>query len=179
MLHTARLYQHAPLALLILTLLGCQSSVRFTSSTSGKSTSSVPRTYASSEQSLTPLQRRIITSAEKFLGVPYCYGGTSTKCTDCSGFVQQVFAGSGVGVPRTAAEQYTVGTEIEPEEWSIGDLVFFDFNGGISHVGIYAGGGNIIHASTSKGVIRQPLSDDYLSSGFVGIRRILPALTGR
>ncbi|MFN8361765.1 MAG: C40 family peptidase [Candidatus Kapaibacterium sp.] len=173
------LCQNILIVILILTLVGCQSSVRFSSSTHGKSTNSIPPSNSSSEQSLTALQRRIITSAESFLGVPYCYGGTSTKCTDCSGFVQQVFAGSGVGVPRTAAEQYAVGKEVESEEWSIGDLVFFDFSGGISHVGIYIGGGNIIHASTSKGVIRQPLSDDYLSSGFVGIRRILPALTGR
>ncbi|MBK9249273.1 MAG: C40 family peptidase [Ignavibacteria bacterium] len=90
-----------------------------------------------------------------------------------------MFANSGVGVPRTAAEQYAKGNEVEPEEWNIGDLVFFDFTGGISHVGIYVGGGNIIHASTSKGVIRQPLTDDYLASGYVGTRRIVPSLTGR
>jgi cell wall-associated NlpC family hydrolase len=140
---------------------------------------SLPQSYTSSEQTLTPLQRKIIASAEKFLGVPYCYGGASTQCTDCSGFVRQVFASSGVGVPRTAAEQYTAGNSIESEELSIGDLVFFDFSGGISHVGIYIGGGNIIHASTSRGVIRQPLSDEYLASGYVGSRRILPSLTGR
>ncbi|MBK9249272.1 MAG: hypothetical protein IPM69_14445 [Ignavibacteria bacterium] len=78
MIRQLPLNPHIFIALLILILVGCQSSVRFTSSTVGKSKGSATQSYNLSEHSITPFQHKIISSAEKFLGVPYCYGGKST-----------------------------------------------------------------------------------------------------
>jgi len=98
---------------------------------------------------------------------------------DCSGFVQRVYSSVGVQLPRTAAEQFNASKSIAASDSKAGDLIFFSFIGsGISHVGIYAGNNEVIHASSSRGVIRQPLNDSYLSAGYAGVRRVIPSLTG-
>ena len=102
------------------------------------------------------LPQSIIKTAERFLGVPYLWGGTSIKGVDCSGFTQQVFALNGILLPRNASAQAKVG---EPVEISAGlhnlkpgDLLFFaktkeDGSARINHVAIYIGGGKIIQSS--------------------------------
>jgi len=111
-------------------------------------------------------------SALRFLGVPYVFGGTSTSGFDCSGFVQHVFAMLGVGVPRTADAQYDFGRPAVGGPRA-GDLVFFDTYGGVSHVGIYLGGGEFVHASSSHGVMVSHLSESYWASRYVGARRLI------
>jgi peptidoglycan DL-endopeptidase CwlO len=110
--------------------------------------------------------------ALRFLGVPYVFGGTSTSGFDCSGFVQHVFAMMGIALPRTADAQYDVGrpTVGGPHP---GDLVFFDTYGGVSHVGIYLGGGKFVHASSSHGVMVSHLSDSYWAARYVGSKRLI------
>jgi cell wall-associated NlpC family hydrolase len=111
-------------------------------------------------------------SAMRFLGVPYVFGGTSTSGFDCSGFVQHVFAMLGIAVPRTADAQYDVGHRAVGGPHP-GDLVFFDTYGGVSHVGIYLGHGEFVHASSSHGVMVSHLSESYWAARYVGAKRLI------
>ena len=120
------------------------------------------------------IARRIISSAMDYMGVPYVFGGTSPYGFDCSGYVQYVFANAGVSLPRTADVQYEEGTPISTAELVPGDLVFFTtYTYGASHVGIYVGDGNFIHASSSRGVTISSLNESYYSTHYIGARRIL------
>lgn len=93
----------------------------------------------------------LTTTAYKYIGIPYAYGGTTTSGFDCSGFTQQVFQDLGISLTRTSSGQYSQGSAVSSK--LPGDLVFFDTSGkGISHVGIYIGDNQFIHASSSKGV---------------------------
>lgn len=118
---------------------------------------------------------QIIDNAKKLLGTPYVWGGTSPKGFDCSGFVQYVFNQSGIQLPRTTTEQYTVGTYVPKSSLQPGDLVFLQntYRQGISHVGIYVGDGKMIHASSSKGVVISSLSTSYYTQHYYGARRVL------
>ncbi|MFY9631545.1 MAG: C40 family peptidase [Candidatus Cybelea sp.] len=114
----------------------------------------------------------LTTSALRFLGVPYVFGGTSTSGFDCSGFVQHVFGLMGISLPRTADAQYDVGRPTVGGPRA-GDLVFFDTYGGVSHVGIYLGRGKFVHASSSHGVMVSKLSDSYWAARYVGAKRLI------
>lgn len=122
---------------------------------------------------------KVIAYAKKFKGVRYVYGGESPKGFDCSGFTQYVYKSMGVSLNRTAASQATQGTKIKKADLRPGDLVFFDTNGGhnnISHVGIYIGGGQFIHASsgrTTKRVTISDLTDGFYANTYMTARRIL------
>jgi len=111
-------------------------------------------------------------SALRFLGVPYVFGGTTSSGFDCSGFVQHVFAMLGIGLPRTADAQYDAGRPAVGGPRA-GDLVFFDTYGGVSHVGIYLGHGEFVHASSSHGVMVSHLSESYWASRYVGAKRLI------
>lgn len=114
----------------------------------------------------------LVDNAMSLVGVPYVFGGTSRNGFDCSGYTQYVFKGSGVSLPRTSWSQFNVGTSIEKDELQSGDLVFFTtYAKGPSHVGIYIGGGNFIHASNS-GVKVTSLNDGYYAKSYLGARRV-------
>ncbi len=82
----------------------------------------------------------------QFIGNPYVYGGTSlTQGADCSGFTYRIYADFGYSIPRTSTAQRSFGTAVTLEEAQPGDLVCYD-----GHVGMYCGGGYIVHASTAK-----------------------------
>ena len=120
------------------------------------------------------ISRRIISDAMQYIGVPYVFGGTTPYGFDCSGYVKYVFAQAGISLPRTADAQYEVGTPISSAELIPGDVVFFTtYTYGASHVGIYVGDGNFIHASSSSGVTISSLSSAYWSSHYIGSRRIV------
>lgn len=94
------------------------------------------------------LRAQIVDFALQFEGNPYVYGGTSlTNGADCSGFVMSVFAQFGYSLPRVAADQYYQSVQKSVADLEPGDLVFY--GSGISHVALYIGDGQIIHASTS------------------------------
>ena len=101
---------------------------------------------------------RVVPTAERYLGTPYRYGGTSPVTGfDCSGFVQYVFARNRVKLPRTSRQQAKTGKAMPRRFASLapGDLVMFAERGEpISHVAIYAGHNRIIHASSSGGAVR-------------------------
>lgn len=95
----------------------------------------------------------IVDYALQFVGNPYVYGGTSlTNGADCSGFVQTVFKDNDITLERTAGAQSQGGDSIELENIEPGDLLFYGGSGdyGIGHVAIYAGDGQIVHASSSR-----------------------------
>jgi len=101
--------------------------------------------------------RRVISTGEQYIGVPYRYGGTSPRTGfDCSGFVQYIYAQQGVDLPRTSRQMAGVGTAVEPSEraLAVGDLMLFSQGGRISHVAIYAGNGRFIHSSSSGHGVR-------------------------
>jgi gamma-D-glutamyl-L-lysine dipeptidyl-peptidase len=90
----------------------------------------------------------ILDAAQRYLGAPYLWGGKSIWGIDCSGFVQMVFGMCGIQLPRDAAAQALVGTEVSFEQRRAGDLAFFvNASGKIHHVGLVLPDGNIRHAS--------------------------------
>ena len=82
----------------------------------------------------------------QFIGNPYVYGGTSlTNGADCSGFTYRIYADFGYTIPRTSGAQRSCGTGVDYANAQPGDLICYD-----GHVGLYIGGGYIVHASTEK-----------------------------
>lgn len=91
----------------------------------------------------------IVAYAKQFLGNPYVYGGTSlTNGADCSGFVMSVYSHFGISTGRSSRDQAAKGKAIPVSDVKPGDLLFYASGNYINHVGIYIGGGQIIHAST-------------------------------
>jgi cell wall-associated NlpC family hydrolase len=111
-----------------------------------------------------------VAAARSQLGVPYHWGGESPGVGfDCSGLTQWAWGRAGVGIPRTAQEQYDAIEHVSLSALEPGDLVFWGSGrGGISHVGIYVGGGDVIHAPETGELVRiQPI----WNSGLVGAGR--------
>jgi hypothetical protein len=121
-------------------------------------------------------REELVRSAQSFLGVPYLWGGASIETGfDCSGLTMTVYQLSGLDLPRTSREQYMAGNPVELSSLEKGDLVFFAPGAGtISHVGIYAGNGQFIHAPERGKVIRlDSLTNNYFLRTFVGARSYL------
>lgn len=114
--------------------------------------------------------------AKKFIGTPYVWGGNSlTNGVDCSGLVQQVFRHFGIELPRTTYEQIGEGSSVGMKGLKPGDLVFFDTSSqsGADHVGIYLGGGRMIHTPRpGKSVEVVDMTKGYYLNTFMGGRRI-------
>ena len=111
---------------------------------------------------------------QSYLGKPYKGKSKYEEGLDCSHFTSSVFSKfNRTRLPRTAAEQYKEGAEVHYNLIRYGDLVFFKTTRKtISHVGIYVGNRQFIHASTSHGVIISSMEEKYWSERFVGARRI-------
>lgn len=115
----------------------------------------------------------ILAQAQKCIGVPYVYGGCSPSGFDCSGLVYYVLTQMGYPAARTAAAQYGMGYYVDGSELLPGDLVFFSESGGsITHVGIYAGGGQFLHAPKTGSVVSYSGLSGYWASHYYGARRI-------
>ncbi len=116
----------------------------------------------------------VVSLAEQYLGTPYRSGGTTPNGVDCSGLTFAVYREVGVKLPRSSDEQVRVGEPVSRDHLAPGDLIFFGSNRNVSHVGIYAGGGEFIHASTrSRSVRFDRLDTKYFANRYVGARRVL------
>jgi len=106
-------------------------------------------------------------------GVPYRWGGTNKSGIDCSAFTQVVMLEySQVNLPRTTHQQVNVGSKVAFDNAKVGDLVFFKVSRKQNHVGVYIGGNQFMHASTSKGVIISRLDNPYWADAFWHFRRV-------
>ncbi len=124
--------------------------------------------------------QRLLKDAEKYIGVPYKYGGITSSGFDCSGFTSKVFEENDIKLPRRSADQASTGTEIKISNVKPGDLLFFSTsgNGRVSHVGIVHDIGNdgevkFIHASSSKGVTISSLNEKYWNKAYLHAQRVL------
>jgi cell wall-associated NlpC family hydrolase len=116
----------------------------------------------------------IVAIASKYLGYPYVWGGTGPGGFDCSGFVWYVYRKAGLPVPRDLWGQLQSGSRISMANLQPGDIVFFDdtYTSGLSHDGIYIGGGRFIHAADyGIGVTVSSFSNSYYSSRYFGASR--------
>lgn len=134
-----------------------------------------------------PRVQKMMSLALDLFGHPYKFGGTRIgKGIDCSFFVQTIFRGMGISLPRTSGEQFRVGSGVEKIDLKIGDLLFFQKTyyskrkgkrkgvTRINHVGIYIGNGEFIHAT--RNVMRVTISrldEAYFTKRFAGARRVL------
>ena len=119
--------------------------------------------------------QQLVDLAKQYLGTPYVWGGMSESGFDCSGFVNYVYDAYGVDLERVAQSIYSKnGTYVEKSDLRAGDLVFFGYSGtSITHVGMYIGGGQFIHASSGSGkVVITELSSNYYTRMYVGAKRI-------
>lgn len=123
------------------------------------------------------LRSEIARTAKSFLDVPYRWGGTSpARGFDCSGFSMTVYQLNGLNMPRSSKAQWEAGMPIDGNQLSKGDLVFFATSGSgeVSHVGIYLGENNIIHApGWGKKIRIDSLEEKYYQRNFVGMRSYL------
>lgn len=113
----------------------------------------------------------IVSKGLALTGIPYRFGGTTTAGFDCSGFTQYVFRQAGVNISRTTTTQFAESTNVSSPQ--AGDLVFFanTYRAGISHVGIYIGNNQFVHAGGSKSEVVS-LSNSYWGSKFHSFRRV-------
>jgi cell wall-associated NlpC family hydrolase len=119
---------------------------------------------------------RLVTRAMKYLGTPYRYGGTSPGGFDCSGFVYYLYgAVFGQSIPRMPHDMAREGTPVGRGDLRRGDLVFFGYRGTFTHVGIYAGNGQFVHA-THRGSPLQvsSLDGDYYRDRYMTAVRLAP-----
>ena len=111
-----------------------------------------------SSAALNPSGNDIVSIALSLTGIPYVYGGSTPAGFDCSGFTQYVYARAGISIPRTSGAQGAAGTFVSASEARPGDLVWHAYG----HVGIYAGNGMVIEATTPGSVTKiQPLWGNY------------------
>lgn len=137
-------------------------------------------------QSMTPnesleARQKMIAYSKQFVGVPYVYGGASRSGMDCSGFIFTVANDAlGVKLPRSSAGLYGAVRIIKDSEKEPGDLVFFKTVGSkISHVGLYLGNNQFIHAASdgpNTGVIISSLKESYWSRTYAGAGQFLPSI---
>jgi cell wall-associated NlpC family hydrolase len=151
-----------------------------------------PRAYSSPVRpSTTPMRivavrgeidgQTIVSTAKRYIGVPYVLGGTTPRAFDCSGFVQYVFAQHGIAMPRTAHEQAAIGEAPSPgDTLQAGDLLFFYGGQGAQHIAMYVGGDTIIHASSTGHHVRldvltrSGLRRTWFNQRLIAVRRLLP-----
>ncbi len=123
------------------------------------------------------VRTELIRTAERFIGVPYKWGGDSTVAGfDCSGLTMVVYQLNGLDLPRTSSEQWRAGRPVDDGELRVGDLVFFATRGGsrVSHVGIYTGGDGFLHApGRGSRIQKADLTSDYFRARYLGARSYL------
>lgn len=123
------------------------------------------------------LRNEIVATAKRFLGIPYAWGGDSPiEGFDCSGLTMTVYRINGLILPHSSRAQFKTGTPVSKSGLRKGDLVFFATKRGrrVSHVGIYTGNNQFIHApGKNKRVRTESLSNSYFRENYIGARTYL------
>lgn len=124
----------------------------------------------------TYIRRELANTARQYIGVPYIWGGSTESGFDCSGLTRAVYRLNGISIPRVSRDQFSYGKTVGRSEMRVGDLVFFATNGGrkVSHVGVYIGGREFIHAPSKGKTVRiDSLDMSYWSQRYLGAKQYL------
>lgn len=152
---------------------GCHSSRKAVRGSGGQTVENPKPTSADVDPAVA---RRLVDCARDWLGTPYRYGGNDRRGVDCSGLTCNVFSqGADVKIPRDSRSQRTYCLEIDRRALQPGDLVFFVNSPGaqrINHVGLYIGGGEMIHASSSRGVMVSDITAGYWDQRYYASGRV-------
>ena len=128
---------------------------------------------AASDLAESGLVQRVIAAAYAMVGLRYRLGGDSEAAVDCSAFVRRAYSVAGIDLPRGTSELIKLGDRIDADELEPGDLIFYRWQRRGLHVAVYAGDGEILHASPSaRQVIRTPITADW-TRRFVSARRLI------
>lgn len=124
--------------------------------------------------SISAKRQSVLNYAAQFLGVPYVYGGSTPSGFDCSGFTSYVFKNTVGSIPRVAQAQYDATTRVSRDDLLPGDLVFFGSStSSISHVGIYVGSNQFIHAPTTGDVVKYSSLTGSYATRYQGAGRVI------
>jgi cell wall-associated NlpC family hydrolase len=111
---------------------------------------------------------RVAAEALRQVGMPYRFGGSTRNGFDCSGLMQYAYSAVSTRIPRTAAEQYRLLPPVAERDLRVGDLLFFNIDGRIAHVGMYLGNRRFVHApATGREVTIAELDSSYYRQAFV------------
>ncbi|MGG3496900.1 LysM peptidoglycan-binding domain-containing protein [Peribacillus simplex] len=144
---------------------------------SGKASVSSSASKKPSKLTYSSKADQVLAAGARYLGAKYVYGASTSRTDifDCSSFTLRAFQNAGISLPRNSVAQSQAGTAVSLKALQKGDLVFFDTNndGVINHVGIYAGNGQMLNASTSKGVSYANINNSYWGPSFVKAVRVI------
>ena len=131
------------------------------------------------EKMINSLSKKVVELAKQQLGKKYVWGGNGPTTFDCSGLTKYVYGKVGITLERVSYNQATQGIKVDKSKLQIGDLLFFSginsaSSNKISHVGIYIGNGEFLHAANStRGVVIDDLDADYYKKHYVTARRVI------
>ncbi len=154
------------------------SKIKYDGQTAYVSSQYLSSSASDSSSSTSSSASKVISLAKSLLGKPYVWGAQGPSSFDCSGFTYYVFKNAAnVTLPRVSKDQSKYGTYVSKSNLKIGDLIFFDTdgsnNGNVSHVGIYLGNNEFIHASSTKGKVVISQMSSYYNGAYVNARRVL------
>lgn len=158
-------------------LAGCRSGKRAAGSPGNYGGSAAPRGHVDYSSEVTDaMGADLAAEARLWLGTPYRYGGADRGGTDCSGLVMELYRSvCATKLPRTTAQQISYCTKVARNKARVGDLMFFGPSrnpAAVSHVGLYIGKGEMIHASSSRGVMVSNVDAGYWGDRFCGVGRV-------
>ena len=127
-----------------------------------------PASAGTITQTPTSVAQQAVSIALRQVGVPYRYGGNTPRGFDCSGLVHYSYQRAGKIVPRTTTQLWNATSAVDNDDIRVGDLLFFRFDGKMSHVGMYVGNSRFVHApSSGKTVSVESLSSDFYRQAFI------------
>lgn len=157
------------LVLSLLFLTSCSS----TPSSVSHASKSTPLVNPVDLTNLSKVKGHLLNQYKAWKGTPYQYGGSSRHGVDCSAFVQNTFYSQlGYKLPRTTGTQLKMGLKVAKSDLKVGDIVFFKTGYKSLHNGIYIGGSEFIHASSSKGVTISNLENQYWQKNYLTSIRV-------
>lgn len=131
--------------------------------------------YHTADEAL-QLRHKLVALGKTYMGVPYRLGGMSPRAFDCSGFTKYIYNKFGIELSRRASTQLADGIIVSKQSLQVGDLIFLKYPNEsyqASHVGVYVGNNQILHASSSRGIALNDLDSDYYTQHFLCVRRII------